>query len=345
MNLRHLNLSANRLHWFDYAFVPNSLSHLDLHDNLIDSVENYYSLKEGFQLQYLDASQNRFDPIGYNLLLLSSHWLKSILAQGGLLAPVPWRQSEQARSYWYIICSCSLLIGWKVYSLSEGFQLLYWRPVRTGSIFLLVIICSCSLLIGWKYSGSRRTFRSSILMPVRTGSILLVFNLLLLSSHWLKSTRSLKEGFQLQSEQVRSYWLYNLLLLASHWLKSILAQGRLSAPVPGRQSEQVRSYHGIICPFSLLIGWMCSPVFSVFYFFILIGWIYSRTSLVEICSLLLGVICSLHCLNPSSRWLNRFWLTDFYFIFSMYLRFHCIEGCWDRSRTFATLAFAVRRSI
>ncbi len=64
MNLRHLNLSANRLHWFDYAFVPNSLSHLDLHDNLIDSVENYYSLKEGFQLQYLDASQNRFDPIG-----------------------------------------------------------------------------------------------------------------------------------------------------------------------------------------------------------------------------------------------------------------------------------------
>ncbi len=87
MNLRHLNLSANRLHWFDYAFVPNSLSHLDLHDNLIDSVENYYSLKEGFQLQYLDASQNRFDTIGYNLLLLSSHWLKSI------------------------ICACSLLIG------------------------------------------------------------------------------------------------------------------------------------------------------------------------------------------------------------------------------------------
>jgi hypothetical protein len=87
MNLRHLNLSANRLHWFDYAFVPNSLSHLDLHDNLIDSVENYYSLKEGFQLQYLDASQNRFDPIGYNLFLLSSHWLKSL------------------------ICSCSLLIG------------------------------------------------------------------------------------------------------------------------------------------------------------------------------------------------------------------------------------------
>ena len=60
MALRHLNLSSNRLHWFDYAFVPNSLVALDLHDNLIDSVENYYSLKEGFQLEYLDASQNRY---------------------------------------------------------------------------------------------------------------------------------------------------------------------------------------------------------------------------------------------------------------------------------------------
>jgi hypothetical protein len=59
MSLSYLNLSANRLHWFDYAFVPNSLVVLDLHDNLIDSVENYYSLKEGFQLEYLDASQNR----------------------------------------------------------------------------------------------------------------------------------------------------------------------------------------------------------------------------------------------------------------------------------------------
>jgi len=60
MNLKQLNLSSNRLHWFDYAFVPNSLLELDLRDNLIDSVENYYSLKEGFQLQYLDASQNRY---------------------------------------------------------------------------------------------------------------------------------------------------------------------------------------------------------------------------------------------------------------------------------------------
>jgi hypothetical protein len=59
MSLEWLNLSSNRLHWFDYAFVPNSLVVLDLQDNLIDSVENYYSLKEGFQLQYLDVSKNR----------------------------------------------------------------------------------------------------------------------------------------------------------------------------------------------------------------------------------------------------------------------------------------------
>ncbi len=248
MNLRHLNLSANRLHWFDYAFVPNSLSHLDLHDNLIDSVENYYSLKEGFQLQYLDASQNRFDPnllllswvsshwlkvysltegfqlqyldasqnrfdlpIGYNLLLLCSHWLKSILAQGGgFQLQVPGRQSEQVRSYWYnllllsshwlkstrsrrasssststpvrtgsillaIICSCSLLIGWKVYSLKEGFQLQYLDASQNRFDPNWYIICSCSLLIGWKLLVSRRASSSSVWTPVRTGSILLVY--------------------------------------------------------------------------------------------------------------------------------------------------------------------------
>ena len=33
-----LNLSANHLLWFDYAFIPPSLVHLDIHFNNIDSL-------------------------------------------------------------------------------------------------------------------------------------------------------------------------------------------------------------------------------------------------------------------------------------------------------------------
>ncbi len=58
--LRWLNMSANRLQWFDYAFVPKSLRWLDLHDNEIEELGNYYSLKDGFRLQTLDASRNKY---------------------------------------------------------------------------------------------------------------------------------------------------------------------------------------------------------------------------------------------------------------------------------------------
>ena len=76
MRLENLNISANRLHWFDYAFVPNSLKVLDIHDNQIDSVENYYSLRDGFQLEFLDASRNRIRALGVLSLLPS---LKTII--------------------------------------------------------------------------------------------------------------------------------------------------------------------------------------------------------------------------------------------------------------------------
>ena len=76
MKLEHLNISSNKLHWFDYAFVPNSLVVLDIHDNQIDSVENYYSLRDGFQLEFLDASRNRIRALGVLSLLPS---LKTII--------------------------------------------------------------------------------------------------------------------------------------------------------------------------------------------------------------------------------------------------------------------------
>jgi Leucine-rich repeat (LRR) protein len=57
--LRWLNVSANRLQWFDYAFIPKSLEWLSLTDNLIEELGNYYKLDTGFGLKTLDASRNR----------------------------------------------------------------------------------------------------------------------------------------------------------------------------------------------------------------------------------------------------------------------------------------------
>lgn len=57
--LQWLNVSANSLQWFDYAFIPRSLRWLDIHDNAIEELGNYYQLKDGFSLATLDASQNR----------------------------------------------------------------------------------------------------------------------------------------------------------------------------------------------------------------------------------------------------------------------------------------------
>ncbi len=117
-----------------------------------------YSLKEGFQLQYLDASQNRFDPYWYNLLLLASHWLKSILAQGGLSAPVPLHQSEQVRSYHGIICSCSLLIGCKLLAQGGLSASIPWRQSEQVRSYWCMIR-SCSLLIGWKVYSLKEGFQ------------------------------------------------------------------------------------------------------------------------------------------------------------------------------------------
>jgi Leucine-rich repeat (LRR) protein len=61
--LHWLNVSSNRLAWFDYAFVPRSVRWLDLHDNRIEELGNYYKLSSGFDLLTLDASQNRIESL------------------------------------------------------------------------------------------------------------------------------------------------------------------------------------------------------------------------------------------------------------------------------------------
>ncbi|KFM66468.1 Protein toll, partial [Stegodyphus mimosarum] len=61
MNLRFLhtlNISRNKLTWFDYALVPTDLKTLDIHDNEIDSLGNYFELENLMNLRNLDASHN-----------------------------------------------------------------------------------------------------------------------------------------------------------------------------------------------------------------------------------------------------------------------------------------------
>ncbi|XP_031638115.1 toll-like receptor 7 isoform X2 [Contarinia nasturtii] len=63
-SLLWLNLAENHLVWFDYAFIPRSLKWLDLHDNYITDLGNYYKLQEEISLKTLDASHNRLREIG-----------------------------------------------------------------------------------------------------------------------------------------------------------------------------------------------------------------------------------------------------------------------------------------
>ena len=73
--LRWLNVSSNRLQWFDYAFIPKNLEWLDLHDNHIEELQNYYKLGEGFSLKTLDASSNKIKKLDALSLLPSLQYV------------------------------------------------------------------------------------------------------------------------------------------------------------------------------------------------------------------------------------------------------------------------------
>ena len=69
--LQWLNVSSNRLQWFDYAFFPKNLEWLDVHDNLIEELSNYYALGKGFNLKTLNVRSNRIKQIENESLISS----------------------------------------------------------------------------------------------------------------------------------------------------------------------------------------------------------------------------------------------------------------------------------
>eukprot|EP00095_Tigriopus_kingsejongensis_P004365 maker-scaffold57_size444674-snap-gene-1.13 protein:Tk04365 transcript:maker-scaffold57_size444674-snap-gene-1.13-mRNA-1 annotation:"toll-like receptor 1" len=83
--LQWLNISNNRLLWFDYASIPKSLLWLNLAENQIEELENYYEMQIGFHLVHLDVSDNLLTKMNRQSLVPS---LKEIKFQSNLIERV-----------------------------------------------------------------------------------------------------------------------------------------------------------------------------------------------------------------------------------------------------------------
>ncbi|EFN80713.1 Protein toll [Harpegnathos saltator] len=53
-----LNVSDNKLLWFDYSHLPTSIEWLDIHANQIGELGNYYNVRGNLRIKMLDASYN-----------------------------------------------------------------------------------------------------------------------------------------------------------------------------------------------------------------------------------------------------------------------------------------------
>ncbi|KAG8189464.1 hypothetical protein JTE90_018117 [Oedothorax gibbosus] len=62
-NLVSLNVSRNKIQWFDYAVIPTELNELDMHSNEIKTLSNYYELEDTLKLRELDVSFNHISEI------------------------------------------------------------------------------------------------------------------------------------------------------------------------------------------------------------------------------------------------------------------------------------------
>ncbi|XP_050458730.1 toll-like receptor 7 [Cataglyphis hispanica] len=79
-----LNLSENHIEWFDYAFIPGNLKWLDIHGNFIESLGNYYKIRDS-KVRTLDASHNRITelsplsvPDSVELLFINNNYISIV---------------------------------------------------------------------------------------------------------------------------------------------------------------------------------------------------------------------------------------------------------------------------
>ncbi|XP_012272275.1 toll-like receptor Tollo [Orussus abietinus] len=60
-----LNVSDNKLLWFDYSHLPPGLEWLDMHSNQVSELGNYLAVRDALQIKMLDASYNLIGEISY----------------------------------------------------------------------------------------------------------------------------------------------------------------------------------------------------------------------------------------------------------------------------------------
>lgn len=84
-DLLMLNVSANKIGWFDYALIPIGLQWLDIHENEIEDLGNYFQLESVLKLRTLDASSNAIHqlessslPHGIEIVYLAKNKIYSI---------------------------------------------------------------------------------------------------------------------------------------------------------------------------------------------------------------------------------------------------------------------------
>ncbi|KAK9752321.1 Leucine rich repeat [Popillia japonica] len=84
-SLLWLNLSENHLVWFDYAFIPSNLKWLDIHNNFIEHLGNYYKIQDEIRVKTLDASHNRISevspmaiPNSVELLFINNNFIRTV---------------------------------------------------------------------------------------------------------------------------------------------------------------------------------------------------------------------------------------------------------------------------
>ncbi|XP_012225531.1 toll-like receptor Tollo [Linepithema humile] len=64
--LAWLNVSNNKLLWFDYSHLPRSIDWLDIHANQLSELGDYYSMRNHMEIKTLDASYNLLTEITEN---------------------------------------------------------------------------------------------------------------------------------------------------------------------------------------------------------------------------------------------------------------------------------------
>jgi Leucine-rich repeat (LRR) protein len=63
-----LNVSNNNIKWFDFSHLPQSLEWVDIHNNSITELGNYYDATNQLRINYLDVSSNKIRKIKNDLI-------------------------------------------------------------------------------------------------------------------------------------------------------------------------------------------------------------------------------------------------------------------------------------